>query len=136
MQILSVKAYPIKISKATVFNFTYVTLATSQGVLITKVMGNFSNYKYSSYFDFCHTFDLLLVKSNKNWIIKEFNNPYQVLQPKNYQDYELIAKSLRYMYLNFIKIDDNFLPLLDEVFDNFFDKNIDELEAQIDRFTI
>jgi hypothetical protein len=111
-------AYPIRISPNSIFNFSFITLATDEGVIDVKINGSFNDYKYANYFNYCYLCNLVLVKSRTNWVIKEFEQASKIFDPQNYQEYLHLAFMISSFGKYFKKIDENFIPLILEFSQN------------------
>jgi hypothetical protein len=133
MESIELIGYPFKVSNSSVYNCSFVTFATPIGVIDVKINCILENYKYAKYIDYCHLCKFFIVKSRQNWILKDFIKAEKIFLPKRYDDYLLLTDIIRLFQRNFKKIDENFLPLINQVTSDFNDsKSLLEIKAVIE----
>jgi hypothetical protein len=121
MESIELIGYPIKTTNSTVFKCSFITFATQIGIIDVKVNCIIDNYKYAKYIDYCHLCKIFIVKSRTNWILKDFITADQIFNPLTYEDCLRLSDILKLCNINFKKIDENFLPLIQEITRDFSD---------------
>ena len=134
MESLEVVGYPIKVTNSSVFKVSFVTLVTSKGIIEVKINCLLESYKYSKWFDHCHLCQVFVVKSRNNWIIKEFLESKKIFEISNYQQWLLLSDTLLLFYQNFKKIDEDFLPLVIDISQNFQDLTLQDITKKIENY--
>lgn len=119
MESIELIGYPIKVSNSTVFKQCFITFVTQIGVIEVKINCILENYKYARYIDYCHLCQIFIVKTRTNWILKDFITSEKIFAPKDYEQCLKLADIVRLCNKNFKKIDDNFLPLVNLITQDF-----------------
>lgn len=137
MESIELIGYPFRVSNSTVFNNSFISFATQIGVVDVKINCILENYKYSRYIDYCHLCQFFLVKTRENWILKEFIKAEKIFEPQNYDDCIKITEMIRLFQRNFKKIDENFLPLINELtIDYKNNEKIFNIQTKIEKYVL
>ncbi len=119
MDSIELVGFPIRVSNSTVFKHCFITFATPIGIVDVKINCILENYKYAKYIDFCNLCQFYLVKTRENWILKDFIRAEKIFEPSHYPQFEQLADIIRLMQKNFKKTDENFLPLINKISQDF-----------------
>jgi hypothetical protein len=123
MDSIELIGFPIRVSNSTVFKHCFITFATPIGLVDAKVNCYLENYKYGRYIDYCNLCQFFLVKTRENWILKDFIRAEKIFDPQHYTQFEQLADIVKLMQKNFKKTDENFLPLINQISNDFTDNN-------------
>jgi hypothetical protein len=119
MDSIELIGYPIRVSNSTIFKHCFITFATQIGVVDVKINCILENYKYGKYIDYCNLCQFYLVKTRENWILKDFIRSESIFSPNSFSEFEQLADIVKLMQKNFKKIDENFLPLINQISTDF-----------------
>ncbi|NJK70955.1 MAG: hypothetical protein HC932_01680 [Thermales bacterium] len=82
-----INCIPLAKTNDEVFKITYLTMLTENSVESIKLPTNFNNYKYSHLIRPDYLLNLEIIKTRKNWILKNILKFQQINQPACYNDF-------------------------------------------------
>ncbi|MGL4759829.1 MAG: hypothetical protein ACRCXZ_10955 [Patescibacteria group bacterium] len=119
MDSIELIGYPIRVTNSTVFKHSFITFLTPIGLVDAKINCLLENYKYGKYIDYSNLCQFYLVKTRENWILKDFIKSEKIFNLTTYNQHLMLSDIIRLLQKNCKKTDENFLPLLNEICQEF-----------------
>lgn len=111
MEYLETRFLVLKKNKDKLMNVTFVTGISENQVISIKLPTNIENYKQGFLISPYYILELELVKTRKNWVLKNITNFTQIFDPKKYSDHEKISQIIN--ILNKFVHEDQEINLID-----------------------
>ncbi len=108
---------PLSKTNDEVFKITYLTLLTENSVESIKLPTNFDNYKYSHMIRPDYLLQVEIIKTRKNWILKNILKYEKIQDPCSYNDFLKQSEMVKIILKNTYQDQEtNILPFVVETF--------------------
>jgi hypothetical protein len=119
---------PIKSYTDEILKITFIKLITQENCVEIKLPTNIENYKYSYLINPCNLLTCELIKTKKNWILKQIIETQTLCKPQNFAEFMQISEIQKKLKERLWEGQE--IEILDFIKNFFLDKNWADLGVQ------
>jgi len=128
MEMREIKGLPLSCFTDSLMGISYVKILTERSLEAVKLPKGVDLFKQGYLLQSMHLLEIELIKTRKNWILREITNFAPLFQLHEYKDF-LKHKEIISMLLTYIK-EDQEVNVLHYLVQTFYQKNMAEVELE------